>query len=143
MLTFMFFNPYVMCNYCFLACDCDLEGSIINDGERPCEVDVGQCTCKENIAGRKCDESATGFYGFPNPQGTTVLARKKVVLMQKSRGFSTCLFSSHAYFRDMIFQTIHKFLGFIFQNISYTLADFKLKLYLLSLLLCFDIYIYT
>ena len=102
MLTFMFFNPYVMCNYCFLACDCDLEGSIINDGERPCEVDVGQCTCKENIAGRKCDESATGFYGFPNPQGTTVLARKKVVLMQKSRGFSTCLFSSHAYFRVML-----------------------------------------
>ena len=47
-----------------------------------------------------------------------------------SREKKLCLFKSHevfrhAYFRDMIFQTIHKFLGFIFQNISYILADFN------------------
>ena len=47
------------------------------------------------------------------------------MLIQNSRGFWTRLFSSHDYFRDMIIQNIHEFLGTIFQNISYILADFN------------------
>ena len=47
------------------------------------------------------------------------------MLIQNSRGFWTRLFWSHAYFRDMIIQNIHEFLGTIFQNISYVLADFN------------------
>ena len=47
------------------------------------------------------------------------------MLVRNSRVFWTRLFSSHAHFRDMIMQNIHEFLGTIFQNISYILADFN------------------
>ena len=42
-----------------------------------------------------------------------------------SQGFLMRLFSSHAYFRVMIIQNIHQFLGTLFQNTSYILADFN------------------
>ena len=47
-----------------------------------------------------------------------------------SRENKPCLFKTHevfgrAYFRDMIIQNIHEFLGTIFQNISYILSDFN------------------
>ena len=52
------------------------------------------------------------------------------MLVQNSRVFWTRLFSSHAYFRDMIIQNIQEFLGTIFQNIFYILADFNAFKYL-------------
>lgn len=34
------------------ACDCNAIGSVVTD---LCNVDTGQCQCKENFTGRTCD----------------------------------------------------------------------------------------
>ena len=49
----------------FLACQCNMDGS--EDGN--CASD-GQCSCKENIAGAKCDQCQEGYSmnGFPTCQ---------------------------------------------------------------------------
>ena len=44
-----------------LACDCNMAGSEDNN----CAND-GQCTCKCNIKGEKCDECNLEYYGFPD-----------------------------------------------------------------------------
>ena len=49
----------------FAACDCNEAGSSSNN----CDSTSGQCPCKENIAGDKCDQPAPGYYDFPEPQG--------------------------------------------------------------------------
>lgn len=41
-------------------CLCDNTGS----ESRICDKYCGQCPCKPNVAGRKCDRCATGFYRF-------------------------------------------------------------------------------
>lgn len=45
-----------------LPCSCDYEGSVSFE----CEKFGGQCSCKPNIIGRRCEICKTGFYGFPN-----------------------------------------------------------------------------
>uniref|UniRef100_A0A673C7J4 Laminin subunit beta-1 n=1 Tax=Sphaeramia orbicularis TaxID=375764 RepID=A0A673C7J4_9TELE len=42
------------------ACQCDPQGSL--SGE--CERVGGQCRCKPNVMGRRCDQCAPGTYGF-------------------------------------------------------------------------------
>ena len=49
-----------------------------NDGALPCQCDVvgsldfecmqfgGQCNCKPDIIGRRCERCRTGYYNFPN-----------------------------------------------------------------------------
>uniref|UniRef100_A0A4W6G170 Laminin, beta 2 (laminin S) n=1 Tax=Lates calcarifer TaxID=8187 RepID=A0A4W6G170_LATCA len=46
------------------ACNCDLQGSISS----LCDVRGGQCRCKPNVIGRRCDQCAPGTYGF-GPSG--------------------------------------------------------------------------
>ncbi|KAG8228152.1 hypothetical protein J437_LFUL002806, partial [Ladona fulva] len=45
-----------------LPCECNEEGS----SSLICKKFGGQCSCKRNILGRKCDQCKTGYYGFPN-----------------------------------------------------------------------------
>jgi len=46
-----------------LECDCDLTGSLSYE----CNPVGGQCECKSNVVGRRCDQCAPGTYGFgPN-----------------------------------------------------------------------------
>ncbi|CAL8370158.1 unnamed protein product [Lota lota] len=47
-----------------LSCQCDPQGSVSAD----CEKVGGQCLCKPNVIGRRCDQCAPGTYGF-GPQG--------------------------------------------------------------------------
>nr|CAI5850401.1 unnamed protein product [Callosobruchus analis] len=44
-----------------LPCECDFAGS----DSFVCETFGGQCKCKENIIGRRCEACKTGYYGFP------------------------------------------------------------------------------
>ncbi|XP_050314835.1 laminin subunit beta-1 isoform X2 [Anthonomus grandis grandis] len=48
------------------ACNCDPTGSLSNI----CSRLGGQCKCKPNVVGRKCDQCAQGYYGF-GPEGCT------------------------------------------------------------------------
>ena len=43
-------------------CECNVDGSV----DDTCDAD-GKCTCKEHIAGDKCDEAEPGYYEFPDP----------------------------------------------------------------------------
>ncbi|KAL3094721.1 hypothetical protein niasHS_006016 [Heterodera schachtii] len=45
-------------------CECDLTGSVSGI----CEPKGGQCECKPNVVGRRCDRCAVGTYGF-GPSG--------------------------------------------------------------------------
>ncbi|KAL5014853.1 hypothetical protein ScPMuIL_009123 [Solemya velum] len=46
-----------------LDCECDAMGSTSSE----CDTVGGQCTCKQNVVGRRCDQCAPGTYGFgPN-----------------------------------------------------------------------------
>ena len=47
-----------------LDCDCDNTGSVSGI----CNQRGGQCDCKPNVVGRKCDRCAVGTFGF-GPQG--------------------------------------------------------------------------
>ncbi|XP_016110312.1 laminin subunit beta-2-like isoform X2 [Sinocyclocheilus grahami] len=50
-----------------LACQCNPQGSLSTE----CDKVGGQCHCKPNVIGRKCDQCAPGTYGF-GPYGCTV-----------------------------------------------------------------------
>ncbi|KAI5729364.1 hypothetical protein M8J76_001799 [Diaphorina citri] len=45
-----------------LPCQCDIDGSKSFE----CEQFGGQCQCKPNVIGRRCEMCATGYYGFPD-----------------------------------------------------------------------------
>uniref|UniRef100_A0A8B9RKF8 Laminin subunit beta 2 n=1 Tax=Astyanax mexicanus TaxID=7994 RepID=A0A8B9RKF8_ASTMX len=47
-----------------LPCECDPQGSVSSE----CDVRGGQCRCRPNIIGRRCDQCAPGTYGF-GPSG--------------------------------------------------------------------------
>jgi laminin alpha 3/5 len=46
------------------SCSCDIRGSTDPNGQ--CEPYGGQCSCKANVIGRRCDRCRTGYWGFPN-----------------------------------------------------------------------------
>ena len=44
-----------------LACECNEEGSVLDEHQHATCFDNGRCTCKgPNIAGDKCDQCAPG-----------------------------------------------------------------------------------
>ncbi|XP_014209765.1 laminin subunit alpha isoform X2 [Copidosoma floridanum] len=45
-----------------LPCSCDIEGTRSFE----CEEFGGQCPCRANIIGRRCNICKTGYFGFPN-----------------------------------------------------------------------------
>ena len=62
-------KTFVLHNIIFFpACQCNAEGAVNN----ACADGEGQCTCKPNITGDKCDKCAPGFFGFPNCQGMII-----------------------------------------------------------------------
>ena len=47
-----------------IACGCNKEGT------ESCNKETGQCVCKPNVAGTKCDMCKDDFYGsIPNCKG--------------------------------------------------------------------------
>lgn len=45
----------------FQLCDCDNSGSI----GQSCDLYTGHCICREGYMGRRCDQCAAGYYGYP------------------------------------------------------------------------------
>ncbi|KAM4691986.1 laminin subunit alpha-5 [Rhinophrynus dorsalis] len=54
-------HPLIGCE----ECDCSQTG-LQNATQPACDVETGQCTCKPNIMGRRCEKCAPGFYGYPD-----------------------------------------------------------------------------
>lgn len=48
------------------ACQCNTTGSV----SKLCDEYGGNCHCKPNVVGRRCDRCAPGTYGF-GPEGCT------------------------------------------------------------------------
>ena len=49
------------------GCECNLKGC--EDEKDWCNPDSGQCDCKCNVQGLKCDECVDGYYEFPTCHG--------------------------------------------------------------------------
>lgn len=45
----------------FAACDCDPRGAV----SELCDQVRGQCACRMEVAGRRCDRCQAGYWGFP------------------------------------------------------------------------------
>ena len=60
----MHFTTFLDWFQLFSECDCDLTGSLSFE----CEQAGGQCECKPNVVGRRCDQCAPGTFGF-GPDG--------------------------------------------------------------------------
>ncbi|VDK44418.1 unnamed protein product [Anisakis simplex] len=52
------YDPLIGCQ----LCGCHPNGS--EGGQLQCDPNNGQCLCKGNVGGRKCDRCLAGFYGF-------------------------------------------------------------------------------
>ena len=50
---------------CVAACQCDLYGSY----SVSCEQVTGQCSCRDNFAGRMCQQCKENFYNYPICEG--------------------------------------------------------------------------
>lgn len=48
----------------FQLCNCDPRTA----ESRQCDLITGQCTCKADYTGDKCDQCSSGFYNHPNCQ---------------------------------------------------------------------------
>lgn len=48
----------------FIDCNCDLKGT----EEGICNKATGQCLCREEFTGERCDKCKSGYYGYPNCQ---------------------------------------------------------------------------
>ena len=53
------FHPIIGCE----ECSCDPEGSL--EGSTVCDKESGQCKCKENMDGLRCDKCKAGFFDYP------------------------------------------------------------------------------
>ncbi|XP_007952908.2 laminin subunit alpha-5 [Orycteropus afer afer] len=54
-------HPLVGCE------ECNCSGPGVQELTDPsCDVDSGQCRCRDNVAGRRCDKCAPGFHGYPS-----------------------------------------------------------------------------
>uniref|UniRef100_A0A8C5KKY7 Laminin, alpha 5 n=1 Tax=Jaculus jaculus TaxID=51337 RepID=A0A8C5KKY7_JACJA len=54
-------HPLVGCE----ECNCSRPG-VQELTDPTCDMDSGQCKCRPNVAGRRCDTCAPGFYGYPS-----------------------------------------------------------------------------
>ena len=59
-------NIYATSNV--LDCGCDKQGSTSLSCDENTKNKI--CSCKPNVIGDKCTACKSGFYGFPNCQGT-------------------------------------------------------------------------
>ncbi|XP_078680702.1 laminin subunit alpha-5-like isoform X1 [Branchiostoma floridae x Branchiostoma belcheri] len=54
------YHPLLGCE----PCDCDAMG-ILDLNYPSCNRNTGQCSCKPNVGGRRCDRCLPGYYNFP------------------------------------------------------------------------------
>ncbi len=45
-------------------CQCDANG--VQNNDLDCDINIGQCSCKPNVGGRRCNMCLGGYYSFPS-----------------------------------------------------------------------------
>ncbi|XP_042212496.1 laminin subunit alpha-like isoform X1 [Homarus americanus] len=53
------FDPIIGCE----ECQCSALG--VQSGNLQCDLQTGQCSCKNSVVGRRCERCAAGFWSFP------------------------------------------------------------------------------
>uniref|UniRef100_A0A250Y705 Laminin subunit beta-3 n=1 Tax=Castor canadensis TaxID=51338 RepID=A0A250Y705_CASCN len=78
-----------------IPCECDPDGAVPG---APCDPVTGQCVCKENVQGERCDLCKPGFTGltYANPQGChrcdcSVLGARRDMPCDEESGRCLCL----------------------------------------------------
>ena len=71
-LTWKHFLKYWYYFFLETECTCNADGAVTQS----CDANTGECTCHPNIIGHNCDESETGFFGFPTPKGFLLYSKK-------------------------------------------------------------------
>ncbi|KAG7244309.1 hypothetical protein CRUP_024685, partial [Coryphaenoides rupestris] len=61
-----------------IPCDCDPVGS---EGGGLCESATGQCVCKDNVEGQRCDRCKYGFYGLREDDPAGCQSRPRMELL--------------------------------------------------------------
>lgn len=54
-------SPWACYSFYLPACDCDPAGS---KGGGLCDPLTGQCVCKDNVEGQRCDRCKYGFFNL-------------------------------------------------------------------------------
>ncbi|XP_068930867.1 laminin subunit beta-3 isoform X1 [Petaurus breviceps papuanus] len=78
-----------------IPCECDPDGAVQG---APCDPLTGQCVCKENVKGERCDLCKPGFTGltYANPQGCSrcdcsILGSRRDMPCDEETGRCLCL----------------------------------------------------
>ncbi|XP_049713871.1 laminin subunit beta-3 [Elephas maximus indicus] len=78
-----------------IPCECDPDGAVPG---APCDPVSGQCVCKENVQGERCDLCKPGFTGltYANPQGChrcdcNILGSRRDMPCDEESGHCLCL----------------------------------------------------
>lgn len=54
----------------YVGCTCYLPGTLEPErGSSPCESTGGECRCKANVVGRRCDKCRKGFWNIDSGEG--------------------------------------------------------------------------
>lgn len=53
-------------------CNCDPSGTV----DEICDKQFGECMCKQNYTGERCDRCEPGFYGYPSCEGKLLHAKE-------------------------------------------------------------------
>ncbi len=105
-------------------CECDIGGSYDND----CDVITGQCKCRPNIVGRKCDTVKDGYYSgaldFLLFEGElahgSVNPPTQVIKREPNPGGNT--WTGFGFMKDFEGSTLTFDIPAIFRNLNYTLV---------------------
>ena len=62
-------SPGIVIPLLLLDCACNLNGSMDNN----CNNVTGNCSCLENVVGKRCDQCLPDFYNFPNCTGNACM----------------------------------------------------------------------
>ena len=69
------------------ACECDPQGSLSS----VCDPNGGQCQCRPNVVGRRCDRCAPGTFGF-GPSGCKRKLIRRTVTYSFTSEVMQCVF---------------------------------------------------
>ncbi|KAL5291286.1 epi-1 family protein [Megaselia abdita] len=62
-------EPYTYGFHQIIGCEeCNCNRMGVENGAMQCDLNNGNCDCRQNIEGRACDQCSNGYYDFPNCQ---------------------------------------------------------------------------